>query len=69
MYYIILKKKEGTYLLDKSQSVLWKDKDLGMILSTWTDIKQHHNANGNLYLVHADSDTPEKQFLTVVRQF
>lgn len=69
MYYIVLKNKDGVYLLDKSQSLLWKDRDLGIALCTWEDIKQNHKNDNKLYLVHADIDSHERQFLTVIRHY
>lgn len=69
MYYIVFKNKDGVYLLDNSQSLLWKNKDLDTALRTWKDIKQNHKNDNKLYLVHADSDSYEKQFLTVIKHY
>lgn len=69
MYYIVHKNKDGVYLLDESQSLLWKDKDLGMALSNWKSIKQNYNNDGKLFLVSSEKDSKEKQLLTVVRHY
>lgn len=69
MYYIVHKNKDGVYLLDESQSLLWKDKDLGMALSNWKSIKQNYSNDGKLFLVSSEKDSKEKQLLTVVRHY
>lgn len=69
MYYIVHKNKDGVYLLDESQSLLWKDKDLGMALSNWKSIKQNYNNDGKLFLVSSEKDSKEKQLLTIVRHY
>lgn len=69
MYYIVHKNKDGVYLLDESQSLLWKDKDLGMTLSNWKSIKQNYSNDGKLFLVSSEKDSKEKQLLTVVRHY
>lgn len=69
MYYIVHKNKDGVYLLDESQSLLWKDKDLGMALSNWKSIKKNYSNDGKLFLVSSEKDSKEKQLLTVVRHY
>lgn len=70
MYYIVSKQKEGAYLLDKSQKILWKSNgendDYSSVLRYWNNIIHNYSIN-NFYLVFKDDeDTCVKPYLTVL---
>lgn len=69
MYYIVHKNKDGVYLLDESQSLLWKGDDIKVALSNWKNIKQNYNNDGKLFLVSSEKDSKEKQLLTVIKHY
>lgn len=78
MYYIVYKKKEGTYLLDKSQDIIWEGPDkLGNYTGDgkdhawcmWNNVKSSFAHSGNLYFLSAEYNSRVKQFLTVLDQY
>lgn len=68
MYYVVHKNKDGVYLLDKSQSLLYKSHDIEKTFAYWKSVIKEHDKVGKLYLVWAAKDSTDKQLLTVVRQ-